>query len=266
MVGSLYVCVVSGSQLSCDVKASAQIERFRPFDPDRPFPSRDSARHHYVALPRENCSTTHRKRSRFQAGDPVKSLRSAQSSDRSRCRSGHPDNPPMLHIFCSCSLLMHEFKNVATWIGGLGSGPDQTLKQRALGAVEKDSVIGSYCGPGGAINRRMNKWPVSKFKRGVANDRFVGVWVRRAGQGLWLQAPPCRSLSRQKPVPRCGRSGYPAGRAARRPSSSRVRRASLGRRRRTRFCATGAAPAATSSAGTIPAIRRPGSGGRPAPG
>ena len=124
MVGSLYVCEVSGSQLSCEVKASAQIERFRPFDQDRLFPSRGSTRHHYVALPRGNCSTTHRKRSRFQAGAPVKYLRSAENSDRSRCRSGHPDSPPMPHIFCSCSALMHESKDAATWIGRRGGGPE----------------------------------------------------------------------------------------------------------------------------------------------
>ena len=115
---------VLGSPLSWEVKASEQIEQFRPFDPDWLFPSHDPAKHHCVALPRENCSTTHRKRSRFQAGDLARSFRPAQSSDRSRCRSEHPDSPPMLHIFCSCLSLMHEFQDVATWIGGLGSGPD----------------------------------------------------------------------------------------------------------------------------------------------
>lgn len=124
MVGALSEREALGSRCSCEVKASEQIGRFPPFDPDRLFPSRDSARHHYVGLPRENCSTTHRKCLRFQAGDPAKSLRSAENSDRSRCRSGHPDSSPMLHIFCSCSALMHESKDAATWIGRRGGGPE----------------------------------------------------------------------------------------------------------------------------------------------
>lgn len=124
MVGALSEREALGSQFSCEAKASAQIERFVRFDSDQLFPNRGSARHHYVGLPRENCSTTHRKCSRFQVGSPLKSPRSAQSSDRSRCRSGHPDSPPMPHIFCSCSSLMHESKDAATWIGRRGGGPE----------------------------------------------------------------------------------------------------------------------------------------------
>lgn len=115
---------------------------------------------------------------------------------------------------------MHEFQDVATWIGGLGSGPEQTLMQRALGAVEKDSAIGAYCGPGGAINRRMNKRPVSTFKRGVANDRFVGDCChhvdpnRVSGFLFWLseadRAQSPRTLLPYQPVkPKLPVSGSP---------------------------------------------------------
>ena len=107
---------------------------------------------------------------------------------------------------------MHEFKDVATWIGGLGSGPDQTLTQRALASggkgrghrttpwlrgakklclrsatlnpAQRQTKVAAapftasaqrfVLRPGRAINRRMNEWPVSTFKRGVTNDRFVG--------------------------------------------------------------------------------------------
>lgn len=128
MVGALSEREALGSRCSCEVKASEQIGRFRPFDPDQLFPSRGSTRHHYGAPLRENCSTMHRKCLRFQAGAPVKYLRSAENSDRSRCRSGHPDSSPMPHIFCSCSALMHESKDAATWIGRRGSGDREPLR------------------------------------------------------------------------------------------------------------------------------------------